>query len=120
MASAVIMVLFLVEALLSARPDCAACAMRQPARVAPDQSKRPPDQLLHQTPSGRVAARDSAGKLSVGPWLCSFSTREGCRLPTSYSVATVTEAEPILARQNSTMRALDLLSRVKPRCRRCR
>jgi hypothetical protein len=64
---------FLSEALLLARPDRGACTMRHRARFAPDQSKRPPDQLLHQTPSGRVAARDSVDKLSVEPWLLSFS-----------------------------------------------
>jgi len=59
------------------------CSTSKQARAAPDQSKRPPDQLLHQTPAGRVAARDSADKLSVGPWPVSSRCEEDadCRRP---------------------------------------
>src|SRR6478735_3339850 len=98
MASTVFMVLFLTRGFaVGVSRSCSVC-LRQRARVVRDQSKRSADQLLHQTLSGRVAARNSGGKLSVGPWLGSFSTREGCGLPAPYSVAMVTEAKAILAR----------------------
>jgi hypothetical protein len=47
------------------------------------------------------------GKLPVEPRLVSFSMREGCGVLARYSVARVTEAEPILAGQNSGQSNLD-------------
>jgi len=38
--------------------------------------------------------------------------REGCELPAPYSVAAVTEAEPIIVGQNPTVPVLDHLVRV--------